>query len=80
MYPVASSRVLPSLLRQLNERRVLAALQRQGPLSRAEICRLTGISGPTVTRVVTALMEIPVVSGYREFIPVVVRPGRSACR
>jgi N-acetylglucosamine repressor len=51
------SRALPSLLRQLNERRVLAALQAHGPLSRAEITRRTGISGPTVTRAVSALLE-----------------------
>lgn len=51
------SRALPSLLRQLNERRVLVAIQAHGPLSRAEITRRTGISGPTVTRAVSALLE-----------------------
>jgi N-acetylglucosamine repressor len=49
-------RARPSLLRQLNERQVLAALQEHGPLSRAEIVRHTGISGPTVTRAVAALL------------------------
>jgi predicted NBD/HSP70 family sugar kinase len=47
----------PTLLRQLNVREVLAAIQRHGPLSRAEIARFTGISGPTVTRAVSALLE-----------------------
>src|SRR5262245_39999379 len=47
----------PSLRRRLNERQVLAALQAYGPLSRAEITRHTGISGPTVTRAVSALLE-----------------------
>jgi N-acetylglucosamine repressor len=47
----------PPLLRQLNERQVLAALQSRGPLSRAEIARHTGISGPTVTRAVAALLQ-----------------------
>ena len=51
------SRAQPSLLRRLNERQVLAAIQAHGPLSRAEITRLTGISGPTVTRAVSALLE-----------------------
>jgi N-acetylglucosamine repressor len=46
----------PALLRQLNERQVLEALQARGPLSRAEIARHTGISGPTVTRAVAALL------------------------
>jgi N-acetylglucosamine repressor len=45
------------LLRQLNKRQVLAAIQMHGPLSRAEITRHTGISGPTVTRVVSALLD-----------------------
>jgi N-acetylglucosamine repressor len=44
-------------LRQLNERKVIEALQSRGPLSRAEIMRHTGISGPTVTRAVAALLE-----------------------
>src|SRR4051812_49535997 len=51
------SRAQPSLLRRLNERQVLAAIQAHGPLSRAEITRHTGISGPTVTRAVSALLE-----------------------
>ena len=44
-----------SLLRRLNEREILAAIQAAGPLSRADITRRTGISGPTVTRTVAAL-------------------------
>jgi predicted NBD/HSP70 family sugar kinase len=51
------NRAQASLLRQLNTREVLAALQRHGPLSRAEIARYTGISGPTVTRTVSDLLE-----------------------
>ena len=39
-------RATAPLLRQLHTREVLGALQRRGPLSRAEIVRLTGISGP----------------------------------
>ncbi|WP_254510602.1 ROK family transcriptional regulator [Anatilimnocola floriformis] len=50
------NRAQASLLRQLNTREVLAALQRHGPLSRAEIARLTGISGPTITRTVVDLL------------------------
>ena len=50
------NRAQASLLRQLNTREVLAALQRHGPLSRAEIARVTGISGPTITRTVVDLL------------------------
>ncbi len=50
-------RARPALLRRMNERQVLAAIQARGPLSRAEIARHTGISGPTVTRAVAALLE-----------------------
>ncbi len=57
----ASPRVVPSLLRQMNERRVLSALQSNGPASRADLCRQTGISGPTVTRVVATLIEAKLV-------------------
>jgi N-acetylglucosamine repressor len=52
----ANGRAVPSLLRHLNGRAVLAALQRHGPLSRAEIARRSGVSGPTVTRVVSELL------------------------
>jgi N-acetylglucosamine repressor len=50
------SRARPPLLRHLNERQVLEALQAQGTLSRAQIARHTGISAPTVGRVVATLL------------------------
>jgi N-acetylglucosamine repressor len=49
-------RARPGLLRQLNERLVLEALQSEGTLSRAQIARHTGISQPTVGRVVATLL------------------------
>jgi N-acetylglucosamine repressor len=64
------------LLRQLNERQVLAALQRRGPLSRAEICRLTGISGPTVTRVVASLLDNQLVEEEEPQHKAIGRPGK----
>jgi N-acetylglucosamine repressor len=48
--------VRPSLLRRMNERRILEALQNHGELSRAELVRLTGISPPTVSKVVRSLL------------------------
>lgn len=53
----ANSGTKTALLRHLNTRQVFAALQHHGPMSRAEISRLTGISGPTITRTVTSLLE-----------------------
>ncbi len=50
------TRARPALLRHLNERAILTAIQHRGPLSRAELTRHTGISGPTVTRTVSSLM------------------------
>lgn len=70
------SKVVPALLRQLNERQVLATLQRQGPLSRAEICRLTGISGPTVTRVVSSLLDAQLLEEEEPQHRAVGRPGK----
>jgi N-acetylglucosamine repressor len=55
MRPLGRAR--PSLLRHLNERQVLAAIQSRGPQSRADIMRSTGISGPTVTRAVQTLLD-----------------------
>lgn len=52
-----SPKAQPPLLRRMNEREVLTVLQRKGPLSRAEIARLTGISAPTITRTVGELLE-----------------------
>ncbi len=47
----------PSLVGRLNERRVLQLLQGQGPLSRAEVTRGSGLSAPTVSKAVAALLS-----------------------
>ncbi|MBL4886451.1 MAG: ROK family transcriptional regulator [Planctomycetaceae bacterium] len=54
--------IQPSLLRRLNERRVLETLQKHGPASRADVSRIAGISPPTVSKAVATLLE----SGYLE--------------
>jgi N-acetylglucosamine repressor len=71
-----SSKAQPSLLRQLNTRQVLAAIQQHGPLSRAEITRYTGISGPTVTRTVSALIEANLLEEGELRQSALGRPGR----
>ncbi|HWG47988.1 MAG TPA: ROK family transcriptional regulator [Gemmataceae bacterium] len=65
-----------SLLRQLSEREVLTALQGHGPLSRAEIARHTKISGPTVTRTVSALLEAGLLEEGDARQQALGRPGR----
>ena len=54
---MASSRIKPSLLRQMTIRQVLECLQTLGPLSRADLTRETGISAPTVSKAVVALLD-----------------------
>src|SRR5207248_1835944 len=47
----------PSLLRAINERTVLDLIHRQGPLSRAQVARVSGLSKPTVSLALSALLE-----------------------
>ncbi len=70
------SKVQPALLRQLNERQVLTAIQAHGPLSRADITRHTGISGPTVTRAVANLLEANFIEEEGPQQAAIGRPGR----
>ncbi len=65
-----------SLLRHLSEREVLGVLQGHGPLSRAEIARRTGISGPTVTRTISALLQAGLVEEGDMRQQPLGRPGR----
>jgi len=52
---VSSAR--PLLLRQMNARTVLDMIRERGPVSRAEIARIAGISKPTVSLALRALLE-----------------------
>jgi predicted NBD/HSP70 family sugar kinase len=54
---VTEAKAVPALLRALNERTVLDAVRAAGPISRAEVARQTGISRPTVSLVLRALVE-----------------------
>lgn len=47
----------PSLLRAINERTVLDLIHRQGPLSRAQVARVSGLSKPTVSLALTGLLH-----------------------
>ena len=47
----------PSLLRAINERTVLELIHRQGPLSRAQAARISGLSKPTVSLALAELLD-----------------------
>src|SRR3984893_6725129 len=53
----------PSLLRAINERTVLELIHRQGPLSRAQVARISGLSKPTVSLSLAGLLEAGLVRG-----------------
>lgn len=68
-----------SLLRHLNTLRVLETLQKYGPLSRADISRITGISGPTITRTVIDLLDDKLVEEGAPIRAQLGRPGKVIC-
>ena len=55
--PPARKGALPPLLKNLNERTVLETIRDGAPISRAEISRRAGISKPTVSQALKALLE-----------------------
>src|SRR2546429_8516672 len=57
MAKTAPSRATPQLLKHLNERTVLETIRSGAPISRAEIARRAGISKPTVSLALRALLE-----------------------
>src|SRR3954464_891881 len=66
----------PALLRRLNSAAVLHAVREDGPVSRADLARTTGLSKPTVNAAVEQLLEQGYVSEDGE--PPSGRPGRGA--
>ena len=54
---MTAPRATPPLLKRLNERTVLEAIRDGAPISRAEIARRAGISKPTVSLALLALLE-----------------------
>ncbi|QDU08347.1 ROK family transcriptional regulator [Gimesia aquarii] len=47
----------PQILSQMNERMVLRILRDNGPSSRAEVKRLSGVTAPTVSKAVSSLLK-----------------------
>ena len=56
-YEMTETKAVPALLRALNERTVLDTVRAEGPISRAEVARTTGISRPTVSLVLRSLLQ-----------------------
>jgi len=51
----------PRLLRAINERTILDLIHHQGPLSRAQVARVSGLSKPTVSLALTGLLDAQLV-------------------
>ncbi len=49
--------VRPALLSKINERKVLRTIQSRGPLSRADVARHAGVTPPTASKAVEALLN-----------------------
>lgn len=70
------SRVGSALLRRINERRLIEALQRHGPASRATLTRVSGLTAPTVSKAVDSLLRHGLVEELEPTSPTLGRPGR----
>jgi len=66
----------PSLLRKMNVRKVLEVIQGQGTLTRADVMRCSGISAPTVSKAVSALLDAGLLEERETAEFSVGRPGK----
>ena len=73
----SSSPVTPALLRHLNERKIMDVLRGHGPLTRAALVRRTGLSHPTVTKIVDALCVAQILEEGESIQPALGRPGKT---
>jgi predicted NBD/HSP70 family sugar kinase len=70
------NRIESTLLRRINERRLLEVIQQQGPSSRAMLTRVSGLTAPTVSKAVDSLLKRGLVEELDPFEPALGRPGR----
>ena len=70
------NRVESTLLRRINERRLLEAIQQHGPSSRAMLTRVSGMTAPTVSKAVDSLLKRGLVEELDPVVPALGRPGR----
>jgi len=71
-----SNRIESTLLRRINERRLLEVIQQQGPSSRATLTRVSGLTAPTVSKAVDSLLKRGFVEELDPLEPTLGRPGR----
>ena len=74
--PPPENRIESALLRRINERRLLEAIQRHGPASRAALTRVSGLTAPTVSKAVSALLERGLLEETAAPEAALGRPGR----
>lgn len=74
--PGRTLRIEPTLLRRINERRLIEALQQHGPQSRATLRRLAGMTAPTVSKAVDSLIARGLLEELDPVRPAVGRPGK----
>jgi N-acetylglucosamine repressor len=72
----SDNRVESTLLRRINERRLLEAIQRHGPSSRAALTRVSGLTAPTVSKAVDSLLRRGLVEELDPAEQALGRPGR----
>lgn len=70
------NRIESTLLRRINERRLLEVIQQQGPSSRAALTRASGLTAPTVSKAVDSLLKRGLVEELDPVVPALGRPGR----
>jgi N-acetylglucosamine repressor len=70
------NRIESTLLRRINERRLLEAIQQHGPSSRAMLTRVSGMTAPTVSKAVDALLKRGLVEELEPVDQALGRPGK----
>ena len=71
-----TQRIESTLLRRINERRLLEVLQQQGPSSRAALTRASGLTAPTVSKAVDSLINHGLLEELDPPEATLGRPGR----
>ena len=71
-----ANRVESTLLRRINERRLLEFIQSQGPSSRAMLTRSSGLTAPTVSKAIDSLLQRGLVEELEPVEQALGRPGK----
>lgn len=70
------SEVAPSLLRKINDRRVLEVIRHLGTASRADVVRASGLTAPTVSKAVASLLKRGLLEEQNQLAPGIGRPAK----